>query len=111
MDNDLKLIFNFCKLKKDSPKDISDWLLFSFPKTVKRDNLISFLSKEEISIEKLFYYKYTKCVIFYFQIENKKSKKSIIKKISTKIDSPDFLKEKTGVDFKFCIMPMSILFK
>jgi hypothetical protein len=81
-----EITFSFGEIK--SSIDTIDWLRSRFPQTDTREKLISYLSLKDVVLEDKFYHKEKPFVIFYFQVYNRKSKKSHSKRISLRT-SPD----------------------
>lgn len=72
----------FSRLNVSSVEDTLDWLRKNFAECPIRDSLIEFLSREEIILKEKFYHKERDCVIFYFTVYNKKTKRRSNKRIS-----------------------------
>lgn len=73
----------FCLLTLKSPKEQTlEWLRSNFPSSEERNILIQYLSRSEHIVEDKFYHKEKEGVIFYFQVYNRKTKRSCYKRIS-----------------------------
>lgn len=90
---DQEITASFCRLKISDPsKGVIEWLQSNFSQTKTRDDLISYLSREEIKLEDKFCHKEKPYIIFYFECYNRKSKRSLCKRISIKTVQSDAVK-------------------
>jgi len=79
---------DFCRLTLESSKEETlEWLRSNFPESEPRATLIAYLSRPEHRVEDKFYHKDKECVIFYFQVYNRRSEQSHCKQISLRTAS------------------------